>query len=292
MTQDAPNGKAKAVTATTPQQFFEDVPPGGDGSFHLPHKFVHAINGVEKYTAVLPDIVLHCEDAACTGRRTFHSDSFLDITTLVTPEFVVYTCRNCRTVSKFFALRVVFVGEVIQAYKVGEFPPFGPPTPARLTSLVGNERDYFFKGRRAESQNMGIAAFAYYRRVIENQRNRIFDAIISVAEKLHSNPEMIADLRAARSETQFSKGVDHIKHGIPEVLLVNGHNPLKLLHAALSEGLHGLSDEDCLELARSIRVVMTELAERLAEAVKNEAELTEAVSKLLKPATPARKSAA
>lgn len=50
---------------------------------------------------------------------------------------------------------------------------------------------------------------------------------------------------------------------IPQTLLINGHNQLTLLHSALSEGLHDQTDEKCLELATSIRVVLTDLADRL-----------------------------
>jgi hypothetical protein len=65
------------------------------------------------------------------------------------------------------------------------------------------------------------------------------------------------------------------------VLLIDGHNPLTLLHTALSEGLHAQSDEDCLEFASDIRVVMTELADRISQALKDEAELKSAISRLL-----------
>lgn len=284
MTQNAPPTTTTVpVVVSTAQRFFEETPPGGNGSFEIRQEHLSFANNLSRYRAFFPDVVLHCDDATCAGRRTFHSTSPVEITSGTTHVFACYRCRNCQRILKWFALRISSDGENVKVYKVGEFPPFGPPTPARLTTLVGSERDYFFKGRRAESQNMGIAAFAYYRRVIENQRDRIFDAIISVAEQLHSGSDMIDDLRAAKRETQFSNGVDRIKHGIPPALLINGHNPLKLLHSALSEGLHALSDEECLDVARSIRLVMTDLAERLAAAVKDEAELTAAVAKLLKP---------
>jgi hypothetical protein len=50
----------------------------------------------------------------------------------------------------------------------------------------------------------------------------------------------------------------------------------------LSTGLHDKSDEECLELAQSIRAVLVELAERLGQALKDEAELKTAVSRLMK----------
>jgi len=166
--------------------------------------------------------------------------------------------------------------------KFGEVPPFGPPTPARVITLIGGEREYYLKGRRAENQGLGIAAFAYYRRVVENQKTRIIDEVLRVAQKVGAAKEIVDDLNRARTETQFSKAVEAIKHGIPQSLLIDGHNPLNLLHSALSEGLHAQSDEECLELATSIRVVLTELVERIGTALKEEKELSTAVSRLLR----------
>ncbi len=129
---------------------------------------------------------------------------------------------------------------------------------------------------------MGIGAFAYYRRVVENQKTRIIEQIAKVAAKLEARPDVLKDLKAAANEKQFSKAIEQIKHGIPEVLLIDGqHNPLTLLHTALSEGMHADTDKECLEIAQSIRVVLTELAERLSGALKKEEELTKAVTRLL-----------
>ena len=42
-----------------------------------------------------------------------------------------------------------------------------------------------------------------------------------------------------------------------------------MLHGALSLGVHDLSDEECLELAISVRTVLIELAEKLGQAMKD-----------------------
>jgi hypothetical protein len=88
-------------------------------------------------------------------------------------------------------------------------------------------------------------------------------------------------LKSAQQETQFSKAVASVKDAILQTLLINGHNPLTLLHSALSDGLHEQNDEHCLELAQDIRVVLGELAERLSQALKDEAELSTAVTRLM-----------
>ena len=55
---------------------------------------------------------------------------------------------------------------------------------------------------------MGIGAYSYYRRDIENQKNRLLDAIIRVAQKIGASQDMLDDLNKAKEETQFTKAVD------------------------------------------------------------------------------------
>ena len=74
--------------------------------------------------------------------------------------------------------------------------------------------------------------------------------------------------------------MDMIRDGIPDILRVDGHNPLKLLHQALSHNLHNESDETCLELATHLRVVLTHIAERVDYVLEDQAELKSAVARL------------
>jgi hypothetical protein len=138
----------------------------------------------------------------------------------------------------------------------------------------------FLNGRRCENQGLGIGAFVYYRRVVEDQKNRILEQITKVAEAVGASPDTIAALKAAQREHRFSKAMDDVKDAIPQRLLIEGQNPLTLLHSALSEGVHNHNDETCLELATAIRLVLAELAELLDHALKDERELKEAVARL------------
>lgn len=195
--------------------------------------------------------------------------------------FVRYRCKNCEKTIKLYSLLVHFSKDRWTISKLAELPDFGPPTPSKVISLIRDEREYYRKGRRSENQGLGIAAFAYYRRVVDNQRDRIFAEVIRASKKVGASPEMISELERARKETQFSKAIETIKPAVPQALLIDGHNPLTLLHNALSEGMHAQTDEECLELATSIRVVLTDLVERMASVLSDHAELTKAVSKLI-----------
>ncbi len=279
----ADDAQRKGEPAKTFRDFLESTPPSstvqiadlvGEGEISGPGW---------TYPLTTPDIQLYCDD--CDGPRYFHNvakDRIWMQDKGVKDVFLTYLCRNCRATVKTFAIQARHTGSRAgKAIKYGELPPFGPVIPARVITLIGPNRDLFLQGRRAESQGMGIGAFSYYRRVVENQKGRIIAEIARVVQRLGAKPEMLETFKAAEKETQFSKAIGAIKDGIPDVLRIGPHNPLTLLHAALSEGLHEHTDEECLEIAQEIRLVLTELAERLSQALKEEAELQTAVSRLL-----------
>ena len=51
-------------------------------------------------------------------------------------------------------------------------------------------------------------AFAYYRRVVENHKNEIFDEIIKVCETVGASEELIEELGSAKKEISFTKAMD------------------------------------------------------------------------------------
>lgn len=264
-------------------EFLESVPPGTTLPVGPAQRVTSSYEGA-LIRLRLPEVRLFCNQDTCNGYRFYSTDEDVIAAKPGGSKFghITYHCRNCRRGTKIYSLWMTASDSgAMTAMKFGEWPEFGPPTPSRVITLIGPDRELFLKGRRSENQGLGIDAFGYYRRVVENQKNRILEQIIKASEKLGADPELLAELRAAQNETRFSNAIAAVKHGIPQALLVNGHNPLSLLHTALSNGLHAESDEDCLELATSIRIVLTELAERMGQALKDEAELARAVSRLL-----------
>ena len=234
-----------------------------------------------------PEIHLHCGHEKCNGVRFFRCIS--DENEVLESRdykffYVTYRCSNCQHIEKTFSLAAKLDANTKpqgECYKFGEMPPYGPPVSPKLIKLIGPDRDAFLKGRMCENQGLGVGAFIYYRRVVENQKDRIFGEIIKVSQKIGATEDKIEKIKSAVTETQFSKALDMAKDAMPESLLINGHSPISLLYSALSEGVHALTDEQCLELAGSIRVVLGELSDRLSQALKDEAELTKALSTLM-----------
>lgn len=277
----------EVISYETIVDFLESTPPNRVSHISdlSEYKSVRLTNGYHDIMRT-PEIQLHCPNDSCNGIRFFRCVSGAGqlLKTSYGHMYVTYRCSNCQEHQKTFAIAAKLDTEqepMGELYKFGELPTYGPPTPPRLVKLIGPDRETFLKGRRCENQGLGIGAFIYYRRVVENQKNRILNEIIKVSEKLGAPSAKIETLRNAVNETQFSRALDMAKDVIPESLLINGHSPILLLHSALSEGVHALSDEACLSLASSIRVVLGELSERLSQALKDEAELTKALSVLM-----------
>jgi hypothetical protein len=268
-------------------EFLESVPPSAPRRV-AEVRVVHTRQNNTRYAEIYtPQLFLHCSSDVCNGQRYFRytdGDKTLGMGVDTRQTFLTFTCDNCKKNKKTFALLIQVPRDDNSGLclKFGEWPPFGPPTPARLIRMFGKDRDIFLKGRRCENQSLGIGAFTYYRRVVENQKNQILDEVIRVSQKIGASAEMLQVLEAAKSENQFSRALEMVKDAIPPALFINGHNPLTLLHSALSDGLHGKTDEQCLEFAHDARVVMVELAERLGAALKDEVELNTAVTRLMK----------
>jgi hypothetical protein len=262
------------------------------------------------FVLATPNLSLHCR--SCGGNRTFRCEGGHDGQLYYNnwnKRFLTYVCGNCpgeRKTSKTYALACCWkftskpkrparlagrpiVESVVpnvkqedlqEALKLGEWPPFGPISPRELLKLVDADRAFFEAGRRAEAEGMGIGAFAYYRRVVENQRKALFDEIISAAERLKVSAEIIDALKQDRDKWQFSQSLKGLKAVMPERLKVHGHSPLALLHQALSHNLHSESDETCLEAAKDIRIVLTDLAEQLDSVLKDQIEVEKTVGRL------------
>lgn len=230
-------------------------------------------------------VELHC-GGKCDGQRSF------EIPPGQVPHiepggwrsvWVHFRCQNCQEWSRTYAILAKSddFGDAA-LIKVGEHPPFGKPLPAGVDKLLGDGKALFLKGKRSEEQNLGIGAFAYYRRAVQEHKEVLFDQIIAVSKQTGADASLLDELEKAKTHFQFTRTVDEFKVAIPpELRLEGGHNPLTLLHKALSEGLHDHTDEECLELAGAAREVLIFLADRIDHVLQDKKSLAGAVSKLL-----------
>ena len=83
---------------------------------------------------------------------------------------------------------------------------------------MGSDLELYRKGSRAEAQGLGIGAATYFRRIVEEQWQRLVTEIRQAAAQLGAKDIELYD--AALKETQFSRAVGMLTDAIPEKLLI------------------------------------------------------------------------
>lgn len=139
--------------------------------------------------------------------------------------------------------------------KLGQFPPYEiKPEKEILDYLEDEDCDFYKKALMNISHGYGVGAFAYFRRIIENEIKRIIKDI-STFSKDAENKISEAILKYEKDH-QMSSLIDELNKYLPETLKSIGDNPIKLLYEQLSIGLHGLSEAECLKKALLIDVIL------------------------------------
>ena len=243
------------------------------------------------------DIWAQCDHDNCEGirRHAKHGDDRFNLGELLFYCYVCYQCTNCRSSVKVFALKIENGSPsygILSAYctKLYQEPSYGQPIPKRLFRVIGEDnREHFLQARRAIARGLGVGAYAYYRRIVENTKFKLVGSILEVSKATNASPDQISLLERAQRETQFSKALDLLQDvtAIPPVLLIEGHNPLALLHNLLSEGIHQLTDTECLERAKEAEIILSEIAERMQIALTERKAVKSAISSIMNRKNPA-----
>lgn len=131
-----------------------------------------------------------------------------------------------------------------------------------------------------ESQGYGIGAYAYYRRIIESIIDSLLDSIADLIVEGEKQRYLKA-LEKTKKTTIAQEKIDLVKDLLPEILRPDGMNPLNLLHTTLSEGLHAKTDDECLEIAGSIREILIFFVNRILQTKQTSKKFTTSMRKLL-----------
>ncbi len=132
--------------------------------------------------------------------------------------------------------------------KVGQFPPLSIEPPKGLAKALGKEDAALYKKALINANySFGLGALAYFRRVIENKVNMLLDLIVEAANLAKFEPEELARIDEIKNSHHLDVKIEYASKILPPYLRPGGHNPLNKLYAIASTGIHGRSDEECLD---------------------------------------------
>lgn len=227
-----------------------------------------------------PPIRMHCHTCDCLQTFNMSNEYYQNYSyeSSCSGKVVrlVYLCSACKKYECFFLLQ--FADDYVM--KVGQCPPWEIVPDKNLSTLLGDHQDYYKKGLVCESQGYGIGAYAYYRRIIEEIIDSLLDSITDLIPESEKQKYLEA-FNKTKKTIIAQKKIELVKDLLPEILRPDGMNPLNLLHSTLSEGLHAKTDEECLEIAESIREILVFLVNQILQTEESSKKFTTSMRKLL-----------
>jgi hypothetical protein len=206
-------------------------------------------------------ISLNCP--VCRKETTW---SFLaDLTSASSFYFLHYKCHKCSNSAVYYLLSDLPEGMT----KIGEFPQLLAKVSRSIEKRLGTSAIFYRKALTSRNEGFGIAAVAYFRRVIEDKTNELIDVVADAAEAHSVSTAEVEKIRAAKSAKVYEDKLRIAAQAIPAVLKPDGANPLQALYDILSVGIHTQSEEECLQIADDTRDIFDYLFDRLRTEIED-----------------------
>lgn len=137
---------------------------------------------------------------------------------------------------------------------------------------------WYYKAKNALKKNFGIGSFAYFRRIIEKELIKIIEEIKLLPDAQSVGIQTLLDEYNNNPKTYVI--YENIFQYLPNSLKQFADNPIKLLYTQTSEGLHTLTEETCLERAKSIATILEFTIRKINEEKSTLNDVKEAIKKL------------
>jgi hypothetical protein len=215
------------------------------------------------------EIDAFCE--TCKKIRPFHSmasrggGAGQPVQTLSTGQshFEFY-CASCSKQHYTYLVNHIVNEETIKLQKFGELPKRGLERDRVLQKFFASDSDCYEKAVVCLSYGYGIAAFAYLRRIVENNIFKLLDLLQEDIETSKENHEITNALAELRKESPMSEKIKIANKALPVYLKPDGLNPLGKLYKVLSGGIHSHTDQECLQKANTVKECLKYLISELA----------------------------
>lgn len=179
-----------------------------------------------------------------------------------------FTCVSCKKSMREYHVEQIVDGETIRFQKYGELPKKQLERNPVLQRFLEDDLENYEKAVVCLSHEYGVAAFAYFRRIVENNINKLLDLVQEDAQSSSANTKLI-ELDKLRENSPMGDKIKIANHALPEYLNPSGQNPLGRLYKVLSEGVHEFSEEECLDKARATSECLAYLVGELTSRKKH-----------------------
>jgi hypothetical protein len=200
-------------------------------------------------TRLLPELLeMYCDHSLCRKETIWETSIYGATEHFGWYKEVVYSCRNCgrtRAVYHFHWYLVQAEPSQMHIVKFGQWPALEKRISSELKRHLGGEGyELYQKALRCRSQNLGIGALSYMRRLVEDRTNELLDMLGAEATQSGETVDL-AEIEKAKKSFKFSDKIELATKIIPSTLRPGNHNPMDQLHDIASEGVHWKTEEEC-----------------------------------------------
>jgi hypothetical protein len=237
----------------------------------------------------IEEIDSHCE--ICDRIRPFHntkprSDGSGTASMLIKPHLRTakyafsFSCVTCKKSTLTYMFEQIVDDETVTIQKYGQLPRGGIPRDKILQKFFKDDRDNYEKAVICLSHEYGVAAFAYFRRIVENNIYRLLDLLQEDLQSSGGGQENLTAIQSLRDASPMSEKIKIANQALPGHLQPDGLNPLGKLYQVLSEGVHTLPEEECLKKARATSECLAFLVSELASRKEHRARFKSMIGQL------------
>lgn len=267
----------KELADTDIKAFLETAPIYLWREFKQPH--------VNRASLWIKEIDAYCD--VCEVQRPFQdlrtsgSGAGLSVNALKTgTSYFQFSCVSCRKSHREYLVEQILDSGNIRLQKYGELPRSKLPRDRVLQKFLKNDLDNYEKAIICLSHEYGVAAFAYFRRVVENNINNLLDLVQQEAQLSGVDQPTLEAIAGLRTNKPMSEKIKLANLALPSHLKPDGLNPLGRLYQVLSEGVHSLSEAECLAKAKDTSKCLTYLISELATRQEHRAQFKSIVGGL------------
>ncbi len=232
----------------------------------------------------LREIVYFCQNCGCVKPlHNVHDDLELYCMPPNKNEivsFLAFKCVSCQVFSKEFLVRFEKIDRnFLKITKIGEYPQKQLPKNKFLSKFFREDKAEYNKAIICIANGYGVAAFAYMRRIVEKN---ILSLLNQIQESVSRDSAISNSINELKATSPMSDKIKIANSALPDYLKPDGFNPLAQIYGLLSDGVHSLSDSECLDKAENIQACLEFLISELAAHKQNKEEFKKRLDALRK----------
>jgi hypothetical protein len=197
--------------------------------------------------------------------------------------YAAYNCAACGA-TRIYVVEFSFDenGDPL-VRKIGQYPPWSVSVQKEVSKCLSKGDDELYrKALICVSQNFGMGACAYMRRVLEDQITPLLQMLYEIKREDGAGKKELEEIDTALKGKQFDRKLELAQKAVPPHLITEGVNPFKQIHEDLSAALHVHDEQEAVAIALRLRATLGFVVIELARYTASRASFKAAIKKSVK----------